>query len=121
METAITITLYIHLIGMAGLLGGSLAQLKNQAKQTTPLMLHSGLTQLVTGIALVGLLQANNGPMNMIVVGIKMCILIAILILLFVGRKKMNIKVYSVIIFLILVNVGLALFVESEVPEVIPS
>ena len=121
METAITITLYIHTIGMAGLLGGSLAQIKNQFKQTTPLMLHSGLTQLVTGLVLVGLLQANKETMNMAIIGAKMAILLAILILLFLARKKMSIKTYSVIIFLILVNVGLALFVESEAPAVIVS
>jgi len=121
METAITITLYIHLIGMAGLLGGSLAQIKSQVKQTTPLMLHSGLTQLVTGLLLVGLLQANDETMNMAIVGAKLGILAAILILLFLGRKKMSIKAYSVVVFLILVNVGLALFVESEVPVVVPA
>ena len=106
---------------MAGLLGGSLSQIKSQVKQTTPLMLHSGLTQLVTGLLLVGLLQANEETMNMGVVGAKIGILVVILILLFLGRKKMSIKTYSVVVFLILVNVGLALFVESDTPPVIPS
>jgi hypothetical protein len=113
METAITITLFFHLLGMASLVGGSLAQLKEKTKAVTPFMLHGALTQLVTGFMLVGFLQANNEQLRMGIVGTKMTILAVILLLIVLGRKKLSNGYYFAIVSLSIVNVALALFVTS--------
>lgn len=114
MEMAINSVLFIHLLGMAGLLGGTLAQLKSSHKQVTKLMIHSALTQLVTGFILVGLVQANKEEISMPIVSIKMLFILIILTVLILARKKLtNIKYYTVL-GLTIANVGLALFVTSQ-------
>jgi hypothetical protein len=113
METAITITLFFHLLGMASLVGGSLAQIKEKTKSVTPFMLHGALTQLVTGFMLVGFVQANDEQLRMSIVGIKLTILAVILVLIILGRKKFSNNSYFAICGLSIVNVALALFVTS--------
>ncbi len=113
MEIAITITLFFHLLGMASLVGGSLAQVKEKTKSITPFMLHGALTQLVTGLMLVGLVQANDEQLRMGIVGAKMTILTVILLLIILGRKKLSNSFYFAICGLSIANVALALFVTS--------
>ena len=72
---------------MAALVGGSLAQVREESKKVTALMRDGALTQLVTGFILVGLVQTNNEVVNNAVVGLKMTFLVAILVLLWLGRK----------------------------------
>lgn len=113
METAITITLFFHLLGMASLVGGGLAQIKDSPKVVTPFMLHGALTQFVTGLMLVGFVQANDEQLRMPVVGAKFAILVVILLLILLGRKKLSNSAYYAISGLSVVNVLLALFVTS--------
>ncbi len=114
MEIAINSVLFIHLLGMAGLLGGTLAQLKAKPKRVTNLMLHSALTQLVTGFILTGLVQANKEEIRMPIVGLKMLFVLIILLLLILARKKPTNAKYYTILGLTIANVGLALFVTNQ-------
>jgi hypothetical protein len=113
METAITFIVFIHLIGMAGLVGGSLAQVRSPERKATSLMRDGALTQLVTGIILVGLVQANNEILRQAIVGAKSVILIVILILVFTGRKKLTNGAFFAILLLSVINVALALFINA--------
>lgn len=113
METAITITLFFHLIGMASLVGGSLSQIKQKTKMVTPFMIHGALTQLVTGLLLVGMVQANDEELNMGIVSAKLTILGIILLLIIMGRKKLSNNSFYAICALSIINVALALFVTS--------
>ncbi|MCM2577619.1 hypothetical protein [Streptomyces meridianus] len=81
----------LHVIGIAALLGGFLAQLKAMGAGTarfTPGMLHGALTMLVTGMVLVGLNQAADDPVNNIKIGVKLALLIVILGLVYVKRDE---------------------------------
>ncbi len=62
MDVLIHLFVGLHIIGIAALLGGFLTQMKAMGQGTArfvPGMLHGALTMLVTGVALVGLNQAQ--------------------------------------------------------------
>jgi hypothetical protein len=81
----------LHIIGIAALLGGFLTQMKAMGQGTArfvPAMLHGALTMLITGAILVGLNQADDQPVNIIQIGIKMALLVVILGLVYVKRDE---------------------------------
>ena len=61
-ELAIRITLTLHFIGLASLLGGFLTQMKSikTGGSITPAIFHGAWTLLVTGFALTGLVYATK-------------------------------------------------------------
>lgn len=94
MEILVTILVILHFIGLSFLLGSFLVQIKDIAKGQGRVlrgMLDGALTQLVTGLALVGIYSAELVPdeeVNNAKVGVKLLVLIAILVLVFVFRKR---------------------------------
>ncbi|MFE9909171.1 hypothetical protein [Streptomyces clavifer] len=91
MDVLINVFVALHIIGIASLLGGFLTQMKAMGASTArfvPAMLHGALTMLVTGIALVGLNQADDQTVNNVKIGIKLVILIVILALVYVRRDE---------------------------------
>jgi hypothetical protein len=61
-ELATRITLVLHFIGLASLLGGFLTQMKQikTGGTITPAIFHGAWTLLVTGFALIGLVYAHK-------------------------------------------------------------
>jgi hypothetical protein len=51
-------------------------------------MLHGALTMLVTGVALVGLNQADDNDVNNVKIGVKLAVLFVILALVYVKRDE---------------------------------
>ncbi|MEK8144573.1 hypothetical protein NKH18_31425 [Streptomyces sp. M10(2022)] len=91
MDVLINVFVALHIIGIAALLGGFLTQMKAMGTGTArfvPGMLHGALTMLVTGVALVGLNQADGQSVNNIKIGIKLLLLVAILALVYVKRDE---------------------------------
>ncbi|MEU6982844.1 hypothetical protein ABZ946_05410 [Streptomyces sp. NPDC046324] len=91
MDVLINVFVALHIIGIASLLGGFLTQMKAMGAGTarfTPAMLHGALTMLVTGVALVGLNQADDQSVNNVKIGIKMAVLVVILALVYVKRDE---------------------------------
>ncbi len=91
MDVLINVFVALHIIGIASLLGGFLTQMKAMGAGTarfTPAMLHGALTMLVTGMALVGLNQADDQTVNNVKIGIKLALLVVILALVYVKRDE---------------------------------
>ncbi|MFD0420264.1 hypothetical protein [Streptomyces parvus] len=91
MDVLINVFVALHIIGIASLLGGFLTQMKAVGEGTArfgPAMLHGALTMLVTGIALVGLNQADDQAVNNVKIGIKLALLVVILALVYVKRDE---------------------------------
>ncbi|KOG14412.1 MULTISPECIES: hypothetical protein [Streptomyces] len=91
MDVLINVFVALHIIGIASLLGGFLTQMKAMGAGTarfSPAMLHGALTMLVTGVALVGLNQADDQTVNNVKIGIKLAILVVILGLVYVKRDE---------------------------------
>lgn len=99
MEFLHPLLVILHFVGLASLLGGVMVQLKAVAKGKGTInaaMMHGALTQLVTGLALVGLAEAGDGDVNHMKIGIKLAILIVITVLVFVYRKKASVASWVV-------------------------
>ncbi|MEV4428352.1 hypothetical protein AB0K23_23860 [Streptomyces sp. NPDC049602] len=90
MDVLINVFVALHIVGIASLLGGFLTQMKAMGAGTarfSPAMLHGALTMLVTGVALVGLNQADDQTVNNLKIGIKLAILV-VLGLVYVKRDE---------------------------------
>ncbi len=112
MEIIKNALLVLHFVGMASLLGGFLVQMKPKVKQINPAMVHGALTQLVTGVALVGIDQALDDPVNNAKVGTKFVALVVITALVFVYRSRERVAtwVWATIGGLTLLNIVIAVF-----------
>ncbi|MDP2014317.1 MAG: hypothetical protein Q8L05_08840 [Actinomycetota bacterium] len=116
MEFLFNLLVVLHFIGLASLLGGFIVQMSSSSKGVNPAMLHGALTQLVTGVLLVGIVESDQltdeGPLNMTKISVKLGIVLVITALAFIGRKRQppQVALWAVIGALTLVNVVLAVF-----------
>ncbi|MCW7947324.1 membrane protein [Streptomyces hygroscopicus] len=95
MDVLIHLFVGLHIVGIAALLGGFLTQMKAMGRGTArfvPAMLHGALTMLVTGVALVGLNQADHHSVDTIKIGVKLALLIVILGLVYVKRDEEKVE-----------------------------
>lgn len=95
MDVLINVFVALHIIGIASLLGGFLTQMKAMGAGTArfvPAMLHGALAMLVTGVALVGLNQADDQAVNNIKIGVKLALLVVILALVYVKRDEEKVE-----------------------------
>ncbi|MFR9676271.1 hypothetical protein [Streptomyces sp. TR06-5] len=91
MATLIHVFLGLHILGIAALLGGFLFQLgalRAGGARVLPGMLHGALTMLVTGVAMVGLQQADGMDVNNPKVALKLALLVVVLGLVYVKRDE---------------------------------
>lgn len=94
MEILVTILVILHFIGLSFLLGAFLVQIKDIAAGKGRIlrgMLDGALTQLVTGVALVGIYSAGlieGEEVNNAKITVKLLVLLAILVLVLMYRKR---------------------------------
>ncbi len=104
----------LHFVGLASLLGGWLVQISASPRVVNRAMVDGALTQLVTGVALVGIAEASlDEELNHAKVGAKLVILLVIVALTLANRRKESIStgVWAAIGLLTLANVVIAVFV----------
>jgi cytochrome bd-type quinol oxidase subunit 2 len=85
----------LHLVGFAALFGGFFVQLKSAEPVVNNAMLHGALTQLVTGVLLVGIasgVKDDDFTVDNTKMGVKLLVVLVITVLLFVHRKKPSIS-----------------------------
>jgi amino acid transporter len=115
MDLVQNITLILHLIGFASLLGGFLGQMKDlkNGGQIVPGMLHGSILLLVTGFALVGFVEMSGTEhVNNVAMFAKLLIVVVIfLLVLGFNKKDLSTKkwVVPVIGLLAIVNVCIAI------------
>jgi hypothetical protein len=91
MEFVRLVLVFGHFLGMAALVGAFFVQLPQPVRQVSNAMLHGALTQLVTGVALVGLYEAAESldqPVNRAKLGVKLAVILVITALVFLNRRK---------------------------------
>ncbi|KQX10336.1 hypothetical protein ASC82_21840 [Streptomyces sp. Root431] len=113
MDVLINVFVALHIIGIASLLGGFLTQMKAMGAGTarfTPAMLHGALVMLITGVALVGLNQADDQTVNNLKIGIKLAVLVVVLGLVYVKRdeEKVDKGVFAAVGALTTANIFIA-------------
>lgn len=95
MEFVYNAIIVLHFIGLASVVGGFLVQMKSADKGVNPAMLHGALTQLITGLLLVGLPEMGavvpyDGweSWDHAKIAVKLVITLIITVLAIVGRRK---------------------------------
>ena len=90
MEFIYNLVVILHFIGLASLVGGFIVQISSSEKGANAAMFHGALTQLVTGLILVGMVEggAVDEEINMTKISVKLAIVLVVTVLAFMGRKK---------------------------------
>jgi hypothetical protein len=115
MDVVLHILLFVHFIGLASLLGGYLTQLTSKDWRVVTAMVHGALTQLVTGVAMVGILAATHDPdepVDNAKYAVKLVVLLVILGLVWANRSKERAPhgAFQAIGLLTVVNIAVAVF-----------
>jgi hypothetical protein len=112
MDLAHDVLVFLHFIGLASLFGGLFVQLKGDPRVINNAVLHGILTQVVTGLALVGLAEADDADVDHAKVGVKLVVALVILGLVLVNRKKTALQngVFFSLLGLTVLNIAVAVF-----------
>lgn len=104
------IVLIIHFIGLASLFGGFIVQMSSREKVVNNAMFHGVLTQLVTGILLVGLREMQDLEVDQAKVGVKLLITAVVAVLVVMNRKKptISVAIWAAIGGLTMLNIAIA-------------
>jgi vacuolar-type H+-ATPase subunit I/STV1 len=119
MDIAYKLFLTLHFIGLAGLLGGLLAQIPNKPKKLQPFVLHSAWLMLIAGVAMVAInriMHADDATvelLNHVPVSIKSTLILVILVLGYLNVKKavLSTKIWGVMTVLAIANIVVAVFI----------
>jgi len=80
---------FLHLLGMATLIGAFLLQRRASADGSlNSAWLHAGALQLVTGLGLVGIAEVGTDPVNQGKTAVKLAVLLVILALVLIYRRR---------------------------------
>jgi hypothetical protein len=75
MEFVISVFVVLHLLGMAAIIGSALFLARGAV---TPFLVWGARAQLLTGIILVGLVQANDEEVDNAKIGVKLLVALAV-------------------------------------------
>lgn len=112
MDFLLDLLLFVHLVGMGALFGGLFVQTRANPRVVNTAMFHGILTQLVSGIALVGVLEAGDEAVDHVKIAVKLVVALVIGALVLVNRRRSAISgsTYGVLLGLTVLNIGVAVF-----------
>jgi hypothetical protein len=115
METLRQILLVLHILGFAALIGGLLAQAGPGEKRVNGAMRDGVGTAFLTGLALVGVLQADDQEVNNAKIAVKGLIGLVLLVLVMANTRKERIPngLWIGLLALSVVNVCVAVLWSS--------
>ena len=110
METLRLILLVLHILGFAALIGGLFAQAGSGEKKVNAAMRDGIGTAFVAGLALVGVLESGDDPVNHAKIAVKLVIGLVILVLVMANNRKPSIPqgLWAGLLVLSVVNVVVA-------------
>ena len=79
MEILHSILLVLHILGLAAIIGTFFVQMRQKDGFRTDIILAGAITQVLTGIALVGVGEAIGRDYNMFKIGVKLVLAIVVL------------------------------------------
>src|SRR5690606_18085478 len=88
MTILLSVLIFVHILGAAAIFGGWLANFKTPTVSVW--QWYGAIVQLVTGLTMVGVIEAGDGSPNHMKISIKTVIAIVILVAAFLARKKMK-------------------------------
>ncbi|MBQ1082551.1 MULTISPECIES: hypothetical protein [unclassified Nocardiopsis] len=111
MDILYSALVFLHMIGLAGIIAGFLMQLMTDNVKATKVLLHSALLQFVTGLLLVGVAEmADIGELNHVKIGVKLVIALAVVVVGVLNLRKPAKNLAIIAGVLAIVNIGVAVF-----------
>ena len=112
MEFLRLVLLLLHVLGFAALIGGLLVQLGTADKRVLGAMRDGIGTAFLAGLALVGVLEAGDEPVDHAKVGVKLVIGLVVLVLVMANLRKPRIPdgLFYALLLLSVANVAVAIF-----------
>ncbi|MEU3308769.1 hypothetical protein ACWGSK_09745 [Nocardiopsis sp. NPDC055551] len=102
---------FLHMLGLAGIIAGFLMQLMTDNVKATKVLLHSSLLQFVTGLLLVGVAEmADLGDIDHMKIGVKLVISLAVVVVGVLNLRKPAKNLAIIAGVLAIVNIGVAVF-----------
>lgn len=104
--------LLLHLLGFSVLVGGLIGQARQETKRVTGLVRGGAGLAVVTGIALVGVIEADGGTVDTAKIAVKLGISVVILVLALAGRRREQIStgLWVMLLMLSIIDVSVAVF-----------
>lgn len=102
----------LHFIGLASLLGGFLVQIKTSPRVVNNAMVHGIITQLVTGVLLVGIAESGDEAVDHAKIGVKLAVAVVVAVLVFANRRRdaLTTAAWGLIGGLTIANIVVAVF-----------
>ncbi|GAA0977835.1 hypothetical protein ENKNEFLB_01170 [Nocardioides aquaticus] len=112
METLRLVLLFLHVLGYAALIGGLLAQTRTPEKSVNAAMRDGVGTAFVTGLLLVGVLEAGDGDVDHAKIAVKFAVGLVLLVLVMANTRKERIPqgLWLGLLVLAVANVAVAVF-----------
>ena len=112
MEFLRHLLLVIHLLGFGALFGGLLIQARTPEKSVNSPMRDGSGTAFLAGLALVGVIEADDGDVNHAKIAVKGVIALVIVVLVMANLRKERIAngLWALLLLLTVANVCLAVF-----------
>lgn len=112
METVRLVLLLVHVLGFAALVGGLLAQVRDPEKRVTAPVRDGIGTAFVSGILLVGVLEAEDASLDHAKIAVKFAVALVLLVLVMANARKPRIPdgLFFGLLVLSVANVAVALF-----------
>lgn len=112
MDLAHDLLVFLHFLGLGSLFGGLFVQLRSVPRVVNNAVLHGVLTQVVTGILLVGLLESGDGSVNHPKIGVKLAVALVIAGLAVARRKATSLGdgAFFSLLGLTTLNIAVAVF-----------
>lgn len=110
MEALQTVFVITHLVGMAAIVGGALEQWPTSKRGISAVMVWGARAQVVTGLILVGLMQAiESDEVNNTKIAVKLLVALGVAGLAEVGfRRTKAAPMWAGVLLLTLINVTVA-------------
>ncbi len=111
MDILYSALVFLHMIGLAGIIAGFLMQVITDNPKSTKVLLHSSLLQLVTGLLLVGVAEmADLGEMDHVKIAVKLLVALAVVVVGVLNLRKPARNLAIIAGVLAIVNIGVAVF-----------
>jgi hypothetical protein len=111
MEILHVALLVLHFVGLGAVVYGVLAQLNRAERRITPAVVHGATTQLLTGLALVGVLEAGDEDVDHVKVAVKLLVALGVVGIAHSRRRSTSVgsALFWVLLGLEALNVVVAL------------
>lgn len=111
MDILYSALVFLHMIGLAGIIAGFLMQVITDHPKSTKVLLHSSLLQFVTGLLLVGVAEmADPGELDHVKIAAKLLVALAVVVVGVLNLRKPAKNLAIIAGVLAIVNIGVAVF-----------